>query len=56
MIFGIGLALCIVTPILHGTFEPKWGGFWERLFVYGFLFGLFLIFLSIALLLSGAMP
>lgn len=56
MIFGIGLALCIVTPILHGTFDPKNGGFWDRLFIYGFLLGLSLIVLSIIILLSGVMP
>ncbi len=56
MIFGTGLLLCIITPILHGTFDPEWGGFWERVFVLGFLLGLFLMFLSAGIALMRAMP
>ena len=56
MIFGIGFALCVLCPIAYGTFEPEWGSIGERIFVWGFLLGLLLCFVSTVLHLAAVMP
>lgn len=43
MIFGTGFALLLVCPILHGTLEPKDGGFVSNALIWGTLIGLALM-------------
>lgn len=56
MIFGIGFALVLVCPLLHGTIEPDWNSWQEKLLVYGFLLGCGLMLLSIGMYFTGFMP
>lgn len=56
MIFGTGFALALLCPILYGVFEPRDNGFFERLYVIGFLLGLALMVLSVIILAVGYMP
>lgn len=56
MIFGIGFALVLVCPLLHGTIEPNWNSWQERLLIYGFLLGCGLLLLSTGMYFAGFMP